>query len=259
MSSLFTNAGVEVINYTRYNSSDLLSLINAVEEAIASHGVTPNIRRPHFRQASFTFRDYNPKKKWRSKREYDIPAGKMVVRQVRNYEQMTANWDVVGGTLGLIPPGSIYADAIEELSSVTQDVPVVPFEMLRVICKSIVDMYPSSREYAAGTETLVSSLITLPIAGQTVRIDGKRSAKKPQNDKNLEQRRKYVGKVRVMGYYAKRSLEAAERLLKDWRISEKHGKSLGMSCGPTHELERAIEILVLCQKDIRDNLNTYGK
>ena len=108
----------------------------------------------------------------------------------------------------------------------------MPFEMLRVICKTIVDMYPASREYAAGTETLVSSLITLPIAGQTVRIDGKRSAKIPQNDKNLEQRRKYVGKVRVMGYYAKRSLEAAERLLKDWRISESTASHWGCRAVP---------------------------
>ena len=259
MSSLFTKAGVELINYTRYNTSDLLALLNAVEEQIASHGVAPITVRPHSRHASFTFRDYCPKKKWRTKREWDRSTNQSRTRQIRNYEQMTANWDVPGGTLGVILPGSIYADAIEELSSVTQDEPVMPFEMLRVICSSIVDMYPASREHAAGTDQLVSSLLTMPIAGHSVRIDPKRNAKKPQSEKNLEQRRKYLSKLDTMRFYAKRAIEASENLLKDWRIAEKHGKSLGMSCGPTHDLERAIENLILCQKEVRDNMNTYGK
>ena len=42
MNRVFTKAGVELINYTRYNSKDLIALMEAVETAIGAQGINCN-------------------------------------------------------------------------------------------------------------------------------------------------------------------------------------------------------------------------
>lgn len=260
MSRVFTKAGVELINYTRYNSEDLIVLMEAVETAIETHGVKCNPPGPLTlagKKAQFEFKDYNPKHKWRRTRKWDTAANKMSFVDVRTYMTTTADWSVPGGVVSVIPPGQVYADAIEELSSVVNEEACIPFAMLSVLWASVVNLYPASREGVGGTpvRTVGDVIEQTPAAGLRVRIEANRAVKKPVSAKGLESKRKYEAKLRDMIYYGKRAAGAAEHMLKDWRIAEKHGKPIGLSCGSTEELERAIALLDSCLITTIRNLN----
>ena len=261
MSKVFTKAGVELINYTRYNSKDLIALMEAVETAIGAQGINCNPPGPLTlagKKAQFEFKDYNPKHKWRRTRTWDTAANKMSFVEIRTYTATTADWGLPGGVLSVIPPGQVYADAIEELSSVVNEEACIPFAMLSVLWANVVDLYPASREGVGGTPvpTTVGDVIgKTPAAGLRVRIEANRAVKKPVSAKGLESKRKYEAKLRDMLYYGKRAADAAEHMLKDGRIAEKHGKPIGLSCGSTEELERAIALLDSCRNETIRNLN----
>lgn len=260
MSRVFTKAGVELINYTRYNSEDLIALMEAVETAIESHGIKCNPPGPLTlagKKAQFEFKDYNPKHKWRRTRTWDTAANKMTFREIRTYTSTTADWSVPGGIVSVIPPGQVYADAIEELSSVVNAEACIPFAMLSALWSDVVNLYPASREGVGGTpvKTVGDVIGKTPAAGLRVRIEPNRAVKKPVSAKGLEAKRKYEAKLRGMIYNGKRAAGAAEHMLKDWRIAEKHGKPIGLSCGSTEELERAIALLDSCLITTIRNLN----
>lgn len=260
MSRVFTKAGVELINYTRYNSEDLIALMEAVETAIESHGIKCNPPGPLTlagKKAQFEFKDYNPKHKWRRTRTWDTAANKMTFMEIRTYTATAADWSVPGGIVSVIPPGQVYADAIEELSSVVDAEACIPFAMLSALWSDVVNLYPASREGVGGTpvKTVGDVIGKTPAAGLRVRIEPNRAVKKPVSAKGLEAKRKYEAKLRVMIYNGKRAAGAAEDMLKGWRIAEKHGKPNGLSCGSTEELERAIALLDSCLITTIRNLN----
>jgi hypothetical protein len=265
MSNLYSTSGVHIVNYTRYNTEDLLALVNAVEEGLKQQGC----REAGFawtggNQPQIVFRDYSTKIMWVRQSRYDEAANKYVSSQVRNYVETSSSWNRIGGELAVVPPGKIHEDPLEALTAMSGDgAQRIPAAMLGDLWRGLIQFYPVAREtqvspsYPNHSGTSAGEVLAKKVPSRMgVRIEDRRGEKRPASDRNAKSRNNCRQRLTSATYYAKRAKDDAERASRDIAIAERHAAKMGHSLEiDMKELEDAMSIIDFYVSSIRTKIN----
>lgn len=169
-----------VLNYTRYNTDDLIALVNAVERVIPTntwrHG-RPVLSNTALRvgvqgkEPVLTFKVFTgaPREnsKWNGQH-----------RQIINRRLMAPSRWRYPLEMRCIPPEKVHANPIESLAASTAEQEVLPASMVAEIVEKMTSLY-EHWQYKYGSQTPDQPVIS----GLMVRIERKRAATEPKRTK----------------------------------------------------------------------------
>jgi hypothetical protein len=249
MKTIVSNAGVMLTNYTRYDSEDLLALVNLVEAGLNDHGCQVQWTGT---QPRILFRKYATKTVWKNWNDYDADGGRQM-SQVRNYTSTTSIWNAIGGGIGIVIPGKIFDDPLAELAALSEEgTRHIPYAMFRALWSAIIHLYPTGREAPAGYKlTAEEALLRECPSDLQVRIKRTSGDKRVVVDAQSKSKELYRKKLRRARYYATRARDAAKRAAAALEIARKHALRSGIEFDVnTARLQDTVPTLGDCCIDI---------
>jgi len=245
---------VTIQNYTRYNTEDLLALANRWEKTLVENGrrtpsggflpVAPN--QIPAESGKITIRDYSPSSPFTERRFWNGSRSESV--RERNYAYSEGGYRTDGGEVAIILPGKIYVDLVEALTSMGEDEPTIPFDMLKTVWRKLASMYGDPRS----DENMKLNERTVP-TDLNVRIEAKRESKRPKIEAVLAARLKLRAKLWSVVYYQTRSVREVERALRCIAVANRHAARGGM---PVIDAER-YEAILIELRELADTSRAY--
>jgi hypothetical protein len=238
-----TISGIRVNNYTRYNTDDLMVLLNACEESL--NAIDKDIIKPLLpllaaptdaSLAQINIRDYNPSGLWRDERRFDPKINRYVHARVRKLTDYDSSWGSCEVDIAVVPPGKMYADPLEAMTAMAEDVTTISTEMLTSLWRTMQAAYLLRCSH--GSLRAQAEAVDHPTT--TVRIEARREGKRSVDSSAATYRAKLVSKLRTSRYYGARSVDAGERVVRSLNIGNKHAKRANLPPVDVEEIERLI-------------------
>lgn len=245
MSSAVSSFGMKIVNFTRYNTDDLLALINRWESLLLTHGFREKAKffpevptSDNDKYGTFTFRDYAPSNPFTDR--YFWNGRHRESKRERNYCYADRDYRCDGGEIAIIPPSKIYVDPIEALTSMEADEPHIPSEMLTKLWMTIGSTYLEEHKRRDEKEALAVRSVPTDLI---VRISTKRATRRPKAASVQIARQKLGSKLWSVHYYQERSARELSRALKGMKIANKHAVRAGMPELEVAQIEQMIQTL----------------
>lgn len=261
MSSAVTSFGLKIENFTRYNTNDLIALINRYESLLLQHGYRekatylPVVRNPNNDgEGKFVFRDYAPTSPYTER--YHWSGHHRVSKRERNYCYSDRDYRSDGGEVAIIPPGKIYVDPIEALTSMEADEPSIPSDMLTKLWMTIGETYVEDHGRRDEKTSLAARSVPTDLS---VRITMKRAAKRPKEAAAQVARGHLGNKLWTVTYYQERGTRELTRALRGIKIVNKHAARAGMpevDASQLEEMLKTLDELTSTARKYKDHVNS---
>jgi len=261
MSSAVTSFGLKIENFTRYNTNDLLALINRYESLLLQHGLRntatyfPEERNPNSEsEGKFLIRDYAPSSPYTDRYKWN---GRLrETTRERNYCYSDRDYRCDGGEIAIIPPGKIYVDPIEALTSMEADEPSIPSDMLTKLWMTINETYLEGHQRRDEKTSLAARSVPTDLS---VRITTKRASRRPKEAAAQVARKQLGNKLWTVTYYQERGARELTRALRGITIANKHAARAGMpevDASQLEELLKTLDELTSTARKYKDHVNS---
>jgi len=175
----------EIENYTRYNTDDLLAVLDAIEESVAKAALPVKAatiytrRNGSYRPGVLVFRDYNP------------TSLSMEGSFVKSYGRTYAANDQVG----IVPPEKVFASPLEALAAVEKEQVKLPMPALSQLVQRLSSFYDLTGSFNVWEQLWFAATKAVLESSGGVRIESEPDRVRTKGDRRRDQIQMLKGKL----------------------------------------------------------------